>query len=150
MSEANVDEREAFRLSREVPMSQGKTPADFAPDVLAVLAGPDCSESVKQELLTSMQSISSNTYADALRCFTNPPEQFNFSALTMPVLLMTGDADKLAPPVEIRAVAERIYNATPNPDVRYECLHRAGHVCNLEAVDAYNSAMVSLVKRLTS
>ena len=40
MSEAGPDEREAFRLSREVPLNAGQVPADFAPAVVKVLAGP--------------------------------------------------------------------------------------------------------------
>ena len=149
MSEASAQERDAFRKSREVPLSQGQTPADFAPDVIDILSGPDCSKDVKDQLLSSMQAISSNTYADALRCFTQPKEQFDFSTLTMPVLLMTGDSDKLAPPHEIKQVAKRIHKAAPQPDVRFESLERTGHVCNLEAPVAYNTALVSLVRRLT-
>lgn len=148
MSEASSEEREAFLQSREVPLSEGKTPADFASDVVAFIAGPDCSEHVKSELLSSMRSIPSSTYADALRCFSNPTERFDFSSINMPVLLMTGEADTLAPPVEIRAAAERIYNASVTPDVRFECLNNSGHVCNLEAADAYNTALVSMVRRL--
>jgi hypothetical protein len=40
MSEAGPDEREAFRVSREVPLNAGQVPADFAPAVVKVLAGP--------------------------------------------------------------------------------------------------------------
>jgi pimeloyl-ACP methyl ester carboxylesterase len=148
MSEAGSDERDAFRRSRELPLSEGKTPADFAPDVVALLAGPDISASVRDQLLESMRSISSQTYADALRCFTNPAEIFDFASITMPVLLMTGDADKLAPADEIKKVAERIHRASPVPDVRFECLERAGHLCNLETPEAFNAALLSLVQRV--
>jgi len=148
MSEASNDIREAFLQSREVPLNEGKTPADFAPDVVAVITGPDCSEQARNELLLSMQSIPSSTYADALRCFTHPTEIFDFSSINMPVLLMTGEADKLAPPAEIKSVAERIYKASESPDVRFECLQNAGHVCNLETPAKYNDALVNLVRRL--
>ena len=148
MSEASVEEREEFCRSREIPLSEGKTPADFAPDVVKILAGPDCTDQVKTQLLESMQTIPSESYADALRCFTNPTETFDFTTITMPVLLMTGDADKLAPPEEIKQVATRIHKASPSPDVRFECLHRAGHLCNLEAANSYNEALIKLVQRV--
>jgi pimeloyl-ACP methyl ester carboxylesterase len=48
MSEAGPDEREAFRISREVPLNAGQTPADFAPAVVKVLAGPNASEAVRR------------------------------------------------------------------------------------------------------
>lgn len=148
MSEASDKEREAFLRSREVPMSEGKTPADFAPDVLEVITGPNCPDAVRSELLASMQAIPSETYADALRCFTNPTQKFDFSSIFCPVLLMTGEADRLAPPGEIRQVAERIFKTASRPDVRFECLPGAGHVCNLEASGAYNAALIAYVQRI--
>ncbi|MBL9054142.1 MAG: alpha/beta fold hydrolase, partial [Tabrizicola sp.] len=50
MSEAGPEEREAFRVSREVPLNAGQVPADFAPAVVKVLAGPKASEATRQVL----------------------------------------------------------------------------------------------------
>lgn len=148
MSEAGPREREAFRTSREVPLDAGQTPADFAPAVVNVLAGPNASESVKSKLFSSMAAISSVTYRDALVCFTNPPERFDFSRLTMPVLMMTGEHDRLAAPVEIRSVANRILTQAKRPDVRFETIPDAGHVCNVEQPEAYNRVLVEFLGRL--
>ena len=150
MSEAGPEEREAFRVSREVPLNAGQVPADFAPAVVKVLAGPDASDAVKAALLASMSAIPANTYRDALMCFTSPLERFAFSRLTMPVLMMTGEHDRLAPPSEIRAVAGRILDAAPRADVRYETLAGVGHVCNVEGPEAYNAALTSFVARILS
>lgn len=148
MSEAGPDEREAFRVSREVPLDAGQAPADFAPAVVKVLASPGASEAVRQRLHDSMAAIPAATYRDALRCFTNPLERFDFSRLTMPVLMMTGEHDRLAPPVEIRGVAGRIWDMAPHPDVRFEVIAGAGHVCNVEAPEAYNGPLLDLLGRL--
>ena len=153
MSEAGPEEREAFRVSREVPLNAGQVPADFAPAVVKVLAGPTASDAIKAELLDSMSAIPADTYRDALICFTNPLERFDFSKLTMPCLLMTGEHDRLAPPTEIRAVAGRILDAAPQmqnarPDVRYETLGGVGHVCNVEGPAAYNAALIPFLARL--
>lgn len=148
MSEAGPEEREAFRLSREVPLNAGQVPADFAPAVVKVLAGPDASDGVKADLLASMAAIPATTYRDALICFTNPLERFDFSRLTMPVLMMTGEHDRLAPPAEIRAVAGRIWDSAPRPDVRFEVIPGAGHVCNVEAPDAYNRHLTDFLQGL--
>lgn len=149
MSEAGPDEREAFRVSREVPLNAGQTPADFAPAVVKVLASPGASEVIRQRLHDSMAAIPTATYRDALLCFTNPLERFDFSRLTMPILLMTGEHDRLAPPVEIRGVAGRIWDAAPLPDVRFEVIAGAGHVCNIEAPTAYNRHLLTFLQRLT-
>lgn len=148
MSEAGEQEREAFRISRQVPLDAGQTPADFAPSVVKVLAGPDASDAVKARLFDSMAAISAETYRDALTCFTNPRERFDFSRLTMPVLMMTGEHDRLASPAEIRGVAGRILAEAPRPDVRYETISDAGHVCNLEQPEAYNRVLLDFLGKL--
>lgn len=148
MSEAGPDEREAFRISREVPLDAGQVPADFAPAVVKVLAGPNASEAVRQALLASMAAIPSATYRDALRCFTNPLERFDLSRLNMPVLMLTGEHDRLAPPSEIRGVAGRIWDQATLPDVRFEVIADAGHVCNVEQPAAYNRALLVFLGKL--
>ncbi|WGV17555.1 alpha/beta fold hydrolase [Fuscovulum ytuae] len=148
MSEAGPEEREAFRLSREVPLNAGQVPADFAPAVVKVLASPDATETVKAELLASMSAITAPTYRDALLCFTNPRERFDFARLTMPVLMMTGEHDRLAPPSEIRAVAGRIWDSARRPDVRFEVIQGAGHVCNLEQPGLYARHLTDFLQGL--
>lgn len=148
MSEAGVGEREAFRTSRQVPLDAGQTPADFAPAVVKVLAGPEASEAVKDQLFRSMAAIPSATYRDALTCFTNPPERFDFSRLTMPVLMMTGEFDRLASPKEIRGVAGRIHAEASAADVRYETIANAGHVCNVEQPSVYNRILLEFLEGL--
>jgi len=148
MSEARVEERDAFRLSRETPMSAGQTPADFAASVVQIIAGPEATKVQRDALHASMAAIPTSTYADALRCFTNPQETFDFAKLDMPVLLMTGEHDRLAPPTEIKQVAQRIWDASPRPDVRFETIAGAGHVCNVEQPGTYNAILTDFLARV--
>ncbi|MBB3704908.1 pimeloyl-ACP methyl ester carboxylesterase [Aminobacter aminovorans] len=148
MSEAGAAERDAFRTSRQVPLDAGKTPADFAPAVVEMLAGPSAMQAVRELLFDSMAAIPARTYRDALVCFTNPPERFDFSRLTMPVLMMTGEHDRLASPSEIRGVANRILTESTRPDVRYETIADAGHVCNVEQPEAYNAFLLEFLGRV--
>ena len=148
MSEAGPQERAAFRASREAPLDAGQSPADFAPAVVDIIAGPHASATARSVLLESMSAITTETYRDALRCFTNPPARFDFSKLDMPVLMMTGEHDVLAPPAEIKSVATRIHEAVKQPDVRFEIIKGAGHLCNLEAPDLYNKLMMEFLRRV--
>lgn len=148
MSEAGPEEREAFRISREVPLNEGQIPADFAPAVVKVLMGPEAGDDTRMALLASMAAIPASTYRDAMRCFCNPLERFDFARLTMPVLLMTGEHDRLAPPDEIRAVAGRILDLAAHPDVRFEKIKGAGHVCNVEKPEAYNRPLVEFLAKV--
>ena len=149
MSEAGPQEREAFRLSRETPLNAGQSPADFAAAVVEVLCAPDASKQVRSALHSSMAAIPVATYRDALGCFTNPRETFDFARLNMPVMMITGEHDRLAPPVDIESVAGRIFDGCDRPDVRFEVLKRAGHVCNVEVPDAYNALLSDFLKRLS-
>ena len=148
MSEAGPDEREAFRVSREIPLDEGQSPADFAPAVVEIIAGPNASAKARSIMLESMTAIPTETYRDALRCFTNPLKQFDFSKLDMPVLMMTGEHDVLAPPGEIKSVATRIHAATARSDVQFEMIRGAGHLCNVEAPELYNKPMMEFLHRV--
>lgn len=148
MSEAGVEEREAFRVSRLVPIDAGQAPADFAPSVVKVLAGPSAPDATKAQLLQSMAAIAAATYRDALLCFTNPQERFDFARLNMPVLMMTGEHDRLASPTEIHAIARRILAQASMPDVRYETIMNAGHVCNVEQPQVYNRILMEFLGKL--
>jgi pimeloyl-ACP methyl ester carboxylesterase len=148
MSEAGPDEREAFRVSREIPLDAGQSPADFAPAVVEIIAGPHATADARSAMLESMAAIPTQTYRDALRCFTNPLRQFDFSKLDMPVLMMTGEHDLLAPPAEIKSVATRIHDAVAQADVRFEIIKGAGHLCNLEAPELYNGPMMEFLTRV--
>ena len=150
MSEASEEVRTGFRTSRQGPLDEGKTPADFAEGVVNVIAGPDAPPAMRAELHESMAAIPSATYRDALHCFTNPGEQFDFSRLTMPVLMMTGEHDRLAPPDEIRTVSRRVAEQAERAFVRFEVLAGAGHVCNIEAADQYNAHLAGLLGKIAS
>ena len=150
LSEATETARKSFFESRATPLSHGKTPADFAPDVVSLLAGKNATQSARDALMSSMSDISSETYTDALSCFCNPQETFNFSQVACPVLMMTGSEDVLAPPSEIRSVARRIFAQMRQPDVRFEVLPDTGHVCNLEAPALFNAHLGDFLARIKS
>ena len=148
MSEASPEERERFRLSREVPLNAGKMPKDFALDVVDAIVSPNASQEVRRELFGSMAAIPTATYRDALQCFTQPKERFDFSKMNMPVLFVTGEHDTLASPNEIRGVAERVRAEAHSPNVRFEIVPGAGHVCNLENPAAFNNLLKSFLSEL--
>ena len=137
MSEAAEEERDAFLKARLTPLDDGRTPADFAPEVVRMLSGPRATERTRATLLAAMSAIPAATYRDALLCFSNPEERFDFAKITCPVMLMTGEHDRLASPAEIRTVAQRIHGQSPLPNVRFEVIAGAGHLCNIEAPERY-------------
>ena len=152
MSEADVDERSRFHQARAVPLSEGKSPADFADSVVDLISGPHASTEQRNVLHESMSAVASETYLDALTCFCNPVERFNYSRIACPVLLMTGEYDQLASPEEIRQVSWRMYDAIDNagrlPDISFEVIDNAGHLCNLEEPNLFNDQLVRFLNRV--
>ncbi len=156
MSEAAPEERESFRAYREKPLDQGKTPADFASEVVKLITSPNASSETKSLLRQSMSAISPESYRDALNCFCNPPEHFDFSLLPCPVLLVTGLYDRLATPEEIRNVSLRMYEDSVTksrvrvglPDIRFEVIKKSGHVCNLEYPGSFNRLLAGFLSRI--
>jgi len=152
MSEADADERNRFLAARAEPLAAGKTPKDFAAGVVDVIAGPNATEKQRDNLHQSMASITSETYLDALNCFTQPVEVFDFTRINCPVLLITGEHDRLAPPDEIRQVSLRIYNdktdAGALPDVCFEIIEGAGHLCNIEKPVQFNHLLTQFLNRI--
>jgi len=152
MSEADASEREGFLAARSEPLATGKTPADFASDIVKLIAGPSATKKHKEALHQSMASIPADTYLDALTCFTRPVEKFDFSRIECPVLLMTGEHDRLAPPEEIRQISFRlfdeVYASGKMPDVGFEVIKDAGHLCNVEKPQSFNNLLLSFLKRM--
>ncbi len=151
MSEADVDERESFLQSRSVPLSEGKTPAEFADAVVDLISGPNATKQQRSVLHASMSDISSETYLDALTCFCNPVERFDYSRISCPVLLVTGEHDRLASQAEIRQVSLNMYQAIDDagrlPDIRFEVINDAGHLCNLEQPEQFNNLLLKFLHR---
>jgi len=113
-----------------------------------VIAGPRAGKSIRQQLVRSMAAIPPATYRDALHCFTTPTERFDFSRISCPVLLMTGEFDRLAPPAEIREVSWHMHGSSPHSDVQFEVIADAGHLCNLEAPEAFNAHLRGFLQRV--
>ena len=148
MSEAPTAEREAFLAARQKPLDEGLSPRDFAEQVVKVIAGPHASAEVREKLHTSMATIPAHSYRDALWCFAHPQEKFDFAGIACPVLMMTGEHDRLASPSEIQGVAKRIHGAARNPNVQFEVLSGAGHLCNIENPTLYNAFLTRFLRRI--
>lgn len=149
MSEASEEVRAGFRAARLGPIDAGQTPADFAEAVVDVLAAPRTTAQTRALLRDSMSAITPETYRDAVTCFTNPPGPHDFARLSCPVLMMTGEHDRLAPPDEIRRVAGRIAAQSPGP-VGFEVLRDAGHLCNLDEPEVFNRHLTAFLAGLRS
>ena len=68
------------------------------------------------------------------------------------MLLITGEHDRLAPPDEIRQISLRLFDEVKSagklPDICFEVIQDAGHLCNLEMPDTFNSLLAEFLDRV--
>ena len=154
MAGAAPERLASFKRAREEPLDAGLSPAEFAEPVVAQIAGPNIPQQARAALMASMSAVESATYRDALNCFCNPQTFVDFSQLDCPVMVLTGEHDSLATPERLAQVAHDIHmnvrQTSVCPDVRFEVLSGAGHVCNLECPEAYNELLFEFITPLAN
>ena len=78
--------------------------------------------------------------AGALRAMAARPDSMDLlGRIRCPVVCIVGEEDSVTPPEGARAMAARIRDAWT------EIIPLAGHLCNLEAPEAFNDALVTLL-----
>ncbi len=126
----------AFLALRLKPLvEEGKTPADIAEAIVAEIAGPAIGAEARAALLDSHRRLHTQGYVAAMRAVTGFTDFPPFEDISVPTLVLTGSADRVAPPAHARLMAERI------PGARFVAIEGAGHISNIEAPDAFNAAL---------
>jgi pimeloyl-ACP methyl ester carboxylesterase len=133
---------DAFLQQRQAPLDAGRTPADMAPATIAGLAAGELPEPALRVAVGTMSAITSDAYRAALRCLVSFDRRTELATITVPVLMLTGEHDPLAPPKVMAAMAERVDGA------ELVVVPGAGHLVNLEAPDAFRDAIDGWLDRL--
>jgi 3-oxoadipate enol-lactonase len=126
---------EAFLAARRKPLLEGRTPGDLAPELVLQLIGPACSEEARAEMTASLAQLRVEPYLKTLEAVTRFNDFPDFSAIDVPVQVIVGSEDKVAPPPIARAMADAI------PGARLDVIAGAGHVSNVEQPDQFNGIL---------
>ncbi len=138
---ASPEKVAAFLARRLKPLvEEGRTPADIAEAIVAEIAGPSIPDEARARLLDSHRRLRTDGYVAALRAVTAFADFPPFEAIDLPVLVLTGSADRVAPPDHSRAMARAI------PGARLAVIEGAGHISNIEAPDAFNAALDAFLR----
>lgn len=133
----------AFLALRLKPLvEEGKTPADIADGIVAEIAGPNIDAVAREALLDSHRRLRTDGYVAAMRAVTAFADFPPFETIAVPTLVVTGSADRVAPPAHARAMADAI------PGARFVEIAGAGHISNIEAPDAFNAALAAFLDGL--
>lgn len=124
---------EAFLAARRKPLLEGLTPAELAPQLAETLAGPNATPAQRAALTDSLAQLHRDSYLKTLEAVTRFTDFPPFASIMVPVQVIVGDEDKIAPPHIAQAIAAAI------PGARLDVIPGAGHVSNVEAPEVFNS-----------
>lgn len=126
---------EAFLAARRKPLLEGMTPAALAPTLVETLIGPNATDEQRAELIDSLSRLHADSYLKTLEAVTRFTDFPDFTDVDVPVQIITGSEDRIAPPHIARAMAEAV------PGARLSVIDGAGHISNVEAPVAFNAAL---------
>ena len=116
------------------------TMAELAPGMVAAVSGPAPDPAGRKLAIETIAATSARSYRAAVHCLVNFDERANLARISIPVLCLAGEHDRLAPPAMMERMAARI------PGARYVCLKGVGHLPNVEAAPAFDAAVLDFLR----
>lgn len=132
----------AFLAARRVPLLEGRTPAELAPEWVRGIAGPNIGAGALKTLIDSHARLRAASYLRTLEAVTRFTDFPPFDAIDVPVLVLTGGEDRQATPAYAATMAAAI------PGAKLAVIEGAGHVSNIEAPAAFNAALDGFLRRV--
>jgi len=129
-----------FVADRLAPLDAGRTMAELAPGMVAAVSGPAPDPTGRKLAIETIATTAARSYRAAVHCLVNFDERANLAHISIPVLCLAGEHDRLAPPAIMERMAARI------PGARYVCLKGVGHLPNVEAAPAFDAAVLDFVR----
>jgi 3-oxoadipate enol-lactonase len=129
-----------FVADRLGPLDASRTMANLAPAMFATVSGPAPDPAGRKLAIETIAATSERSYRAAVHCLVNFDERANLAHISIPVLCLAGEHDRLAPPAMMERMAARI------PGARYLCLKGVGHLPNVEAAPAFDAAVVDFLR----
>ena len=131
-----------FVADRLGPLDAGLTMADLAPKMVDRMIGPVADQRGRAHAIEVMSAVPSDTYKSAVRCLVGFDERANLAKIAIPVLCLAGEKDPNAPPSGVERMAGKIAGS------RYVCLPGVGHLPNLEAAGAFDTAILNFLRQV--
>jgi 3-oxoadipate enol-lactonase len=137
--DAKGEFQQRFIADRLGPLDAGATMPELAISIVDGIMGPNPDASGRSLAIDTMAATPASTYRAAIKCLVTFDERANLPNIGVPVLCLAGEHDRNAPPAMMERMAAKIRGA------RYVCLPGVGHLPNLEAPAAFNTAVLDLL-----
>jgi len=129
---ADGDFQKQFIAQRLRALVAGGTMKDVAEESVPALFGPSAPREAIVAATATMAVVPEPTYRAALDCLVSFDRRASLAAINVPVLLLSAEHDKAAPPVVMTRMAEKI------PHARHVSFDGLGHLPNIEAPARFN------------
>ena len=126
---------EAFLAERLAPLDAGQDMAQLAEESIRPMLRPGTPEAAVREAVAAMAATPEAAYRATVRCLTTFNRRDDLPRLAMPVLLIAGEADPLAPPRTMARMQAAI------PGARLAVLPGCGHFAHLEDPAGFIAAL---------
>lgn len=135
------DWQKEFLAARLQPLDQGRTPADFATDLVEGMFGRNKDEKAMSRAALAMAELSADSYRAALNCIVTFNRLDSLADIRCPTLLISGSEDGNSPPKVVERMAQKIAGA------EYVCMEGAGHLMTMEEPEAFNDIVRRFLDR---
>jgi pimeloyl-ACP methyl ester carboxylesterase len=139
---ADGDFQQQFLAQRLAPLDAGRTMGDIADKLIPAMSAPGGDAAKLYPAYQSMSVVPPETYRAALQALVQFEQRAALPTLTVPVLCLAAEHDRMAPPAVMARMAQKI------PGARCTCLAAAGHLLHLEQPEAFNDALAHFLKDL--
>ncbi len=126
---------EAFIRARLGPLDAGRSVAQIAPAAIAELVGDGADAAGVALAQDCMAEVPDSTFRDMVLAMPGFDARDALPRIAAPTLVLSGTADRNAPPSGMERMAARI------PGARYVALEGAGHLAYAERPAAFNAAV---------
>jgi pimeloyl-ACP methyl ester carboxylesterase len=138
---ADGEWQQAFLAQRLGPLDAGRTMAELAPALVAVMVGPDAEGAGVAAATEVMAHVPGETYRKALHALVRFDRRDALASIRVPTLAIAGERDANAPPAVMEKMAARIAGA------EYRVLAGCGHLANLERPRPFNELVLAWLGR---
>lgn len=133
------DWQQQFLQSRFAPLEAGLGMAGLAAQLVPAMVAPGASAAAITAAQALMAGVPEATYRRAVAALVAFDRRADLPKIAVPTLVITGEADRTAPPEVARRMAERI------PGASCQVVPDAGHLLNLEQPVAFHVALLAFL-----
>ena len=131
--------RRKFVATRLEPLQNGKTPAQIADWSRTCSSAGSRHPKFASVFVYHWPRFRPKPYTDTVRAIVTTDFRPALNSISVPTLIVVGEDDRVLPPVESEFLAARI------PASRFFVMKKAGHLCNIEAPDVFNSILLKFL-----